>query len=47
MMNNIVLMFSQTDVNHDREGISNSFKLELSAFTEVIQAIEALTFSSN
>ena len=34
-------------VNHYREGIYTSFKLELSAFTEVVQWIEALTFSSS
>ena len=34
-------------VNHDREGIYTSFKLDLSAFTEVVQQIEALTIFSN
>ena len=29
-------------VNHRREGIYTSFKVELSAFTEVVQWIEAL-----
>ena len=34
-------------VNHHREGIYASFKLELSAFTEVVQWVEVFTFSSN
>ena len=34
-------------VNHHREGIFTSFKLELSASTEVVQCMEALTFSFN
>ena len=33
--------------NHYGEGIYTSFKLELSAFTEVIQWIEALANSSS
>ena len=33
------------NVNHHREGIYTSFKLKLSAFTEVVQWIEALTFT--
>ena len=33
------------NVNHHREGIYTSFKLKLSAFTEVVQWIEALTLT--
>ena len=34
-------------IDHHREGIYTSFKLDLSAFKEVVQWIEASTFSSN
>ena len=33
------------NVNNHREGIYTSFKLEISAFTNVVQCREALTFS--
>ena len=40
-------MSSLNTVNHHREGIYTSFKLELSVFTEVIKLIEALPFIYN
>ena len=33
--------------NHHREGIYTTFKLQLSALTEVVQWIETFIFSSN